>query len=546
PGSAAYNMPYALRLRGALDEAALERSLTEVVGRHEALRTRFPSVDGEPAQVIDPAGPVPLDIVELGHLAEAEREAALRALATAEARRPFDLAAGPLLRGTLARLGPEEHAVLFTLHHVVSDGWSMGVLVREVSELYGAFSRGEPSPLPALPVQYADFAAWQRKWLVGEVLDEQLAWWRERLAGAPPLLEIPTDRPRPTRPSDRGGSVPFTLGEEATGALGALARREGATLFMTLLAGWQLLLARYSGQDDVSVGTPIAGRTRLETEGLIGFFVNTLVLRADLSGDPTFRELLGRVRETTLGAYQHQDIPFERLVEELAPERSLSHAPLFQAMFILQNNTWEALRLGSLDAEALPGGDETAKFDLTLGIAETGDRLAGALSYRADLFDAATAERMTEHLRVLLEVVAAEPDAPLAGVSLVSEAERAALLGSPPAVFPADAPLHDLFAARAARTPGAPALTFEGETLTYAELDRRAEQLAARLAGRGVGTESVVGLCAERSLEMVIALLGILKSGGAYLPLDPENPAARLQYMLSHSGAHVLVAQERF
>ena len=543
PGSAAYHIPRVLRLRGGLDAGALERALTEIVRRHEALRTRFPVQDGEPSQVIEPAGPVSIPVQDLRELPADVREAEARRIAGEEARAPFDLAHGPLLRARLLRLADEEHALLFTLHHIVSDGWSTGLLVREVSELYGAFTEGRTPSLPELPVQYADYAAWQRAWLRDEVLEAQLDYWRTALAGAPPLLELPTDRPRPPVPGDRGASVSFALPEETLRAVQALSRREGATPFMTLLAAWQLLLARYSGQDDVSVGAPVAGRTRMETEGLIGFFVNTLVLRADLSGAPSFRELVGRVREATLGAHQHQDVPFEKLVEELAPERSMGHAPLFQVLFGLQNNAQETLRLGDLAAEPMASDAESAKFDLTLSLTETEDGLAGSLDYRAELWDAATMERMAAHFAALVQAACADPDAPAWRLEMVDDAERAVLLGSDPAVFPADAALHELFAAQAARTPEAPALTFGETTLAYGELDARANQLAHALRKRGVGPEVRVGLYVERSIETVVGLLGILKAGGAYVPMDVAYPADRIGFMLADSGVPVLLTQ---
>ncbi len=369
PESPAYNMPFALRLKGALDPALVERSLAEVVRRHETLRTVFPVVDGEPVQVVREEGDVRLPVTDLRALPEGEREDAVRRHAAEEALRPFDLAAGPLLRSSLLHTADEEWVLLFTLHHVVGDGWSMGVLAAEVSELYTALSEGRGPRLPELPVQYADYAVWQRSWLSGGVLEAQLAWWREQLAGAPPLLELPTDRPRGTLRGWEGRSVELALPGETGAALAALSRREGATLFMTLLAAWQLLLARWSGQDDVSVGTPIAGRTRKETEPLIGFFVNTLVLRTHLPRALTFRGLLRRVRETTLGAYQHQDVPFERLVEELAGERSLTHAPLFQVMLALHDDAGAELALGDAVVEAAPVEASTAKFDLRLSLA---------------------------------------------------------------------------------------------------------------------------------------------------------------------------------
>ena len=547
PGGAAYNIPFALRLRGALDAGILERAMAETVRRHEALRTRFATVDGEPVQVIDPAGPVRLSHADLAALPADARDARLRELAAEEALAPFDLGRGPLLRCTLVRMADDEHALLLTVHHAVFDGWSIGVLVRDVSTAYAALTEGRDARLPDLPIQYADFAAWQRGWLSGEVLDGHLAWWRGRLDGAPPLLELPTDRPRPKVASGRGASVPFALDGETTRALHALSQREGATLFMTMLAAWQLLLARYSGQDDVSVGSPVAGRSRLETEGLIGFFVNTLVLRTDLSGNPTFRALLDRVREATLGAYQHQDVPFERLVEELAPERSLSHTPLFQAMFGLHNQAGEALRLGGVQAERLQMGAESTQFDLSLSVFEAEGGMAGALTYRTDLFDADTMARTLDHFRALLRGVAADAERAVADYALLDDAERLQLAAwnATEQPYALDDSLHGLVEAQARRTPDAIAVQLEDETLTYAELDARANRLAHHLRGLGAGPETRVGVCAERSPELVVALLGVLKAGAAYVPIDPSYPADRVAYMLrgfrrprpAHAGA---------
>ncbi|MBV9108252.1 MAG: AMP-binding protein, partial [Gemmatimonadetes bacterium] len=544
PGSAAYNMPFALRLRGRLDADALQRSLTELARRHETLRTRFATVDDEPVQVIDPPAEVPLARADFAHLPREQADAALRELGAAEATRPFDLAAGPLMRCTLARLGDEEHALFFTLHHIVSDGWSMGILVREVSALYAAFSRGEPSPLADLAVQYADFAAWQRAWLSGDVLDAQLGWWRERLAGAPPVIDLPTDRPRTTAAGSRAGSFPLAVSEATTRRLRALTRQEGATLFMTLLAAWQLLLSKYAGQDDVTVGTPVAGRTRLETEGLIGFFVNTLVLRTDLSGDPTIRELLARVRETTLGAHQHQDVPFEKLVEELVPERSLRHTPLFQVMFALQNNAQEALQLGDLQAEGIGAANDLAKFDLMLGMTEQGERIAGTLSYRADLFDAATIERLAGHFSRLLDAIVEDADRRVSAIALVDGEERERLLAWSGAAETEPAKtIHALFAEQAARTPDAVAIVAGAESMTYAELDAASNRLAHHLRGLGVRAGVSVALCMERTLDLPIALLGILKAGGTYVPLDLGYPAERLAFMAGDAGVRVLLTQ---
>ncbi|MEW5930137.1 MAG: amino acid adenylation domain-containing protein, partial [Gemmatimonadota bacterium] len=427
PGSAAYNMPGALRLRGALDVAALRASLDALVERHETLRTTFSEAGDGPVQVVHPPAPAALPVLDLRGAPDAEAEA--ERLAGEEALRPFDLARGPLLRCALLRLAEDDHVLLFTLHHVVSDGWSMGVLTREVGALYAALSRGEEPRLPELPVQYADFAVWQRTRLSGETLEAQVAYWRERLRGAPPLLEVPLDHPRTADGSARAGVHRFALSAEATRSLRALARREGATLFMTLLAGWQALLARWAGQDEVVVGTPIAGRTRRETEGLIGFFVNLLALRADLSGDPAPAELLRRTREAALDAYAHQDLPFEKLVEELDVVRSLAHTPLFQATFALDRlEEGERLRLGGLAVEPFGGEDRVAKFDLELSFQEDEEALEGVLQYRAALFEAETVARMAAHLETLLEALAADPRRPLSRVPLLGGAERAQVL----------------------------------------------------------------------------------------------------------------------
>ncbi|HEX7240035.1 MAG TPA: AMP-binding protein, partial [Longimicrobiaceae bacterium] len=473
-----------------------------------------------------------------------EREA--ERLAEEDAMRPFDLARGPLLRSVLLRLGGDDHVLLFTLHHVVSDGWSMQVLVREVSALYGPFSRGEPSPLAELPVQYADFAVWQRAWLRGPVLETHLSYWKGRLADAPPLLEIPTDHPRGAGGGARAGSHAFTLPVGLSRGLRERARREGATLFMTLLAGWQGLLGRYAGEEDVVVGSPVAGRTRAETEGLIGFFANMLPLRADLGGDPTWRELLGRTRETALGAYDHQELSFERLVEELGVERSLAHTPVFQATFALSRpGEQERPSLGGLAVESFGGGARVAKFDLGLAMADGEATLAATLDYRVALFEAATIARLAGHLEAVLEALAAEPERRLSELPLLRGAERARVLEAWNATG-AEAPgacVHELFAEQARRTPDAPAVVGEGRTLTYGELERSANRLAHSLRRLGVGPEVCVGVCARRSPGMVAGLLGILKAGGVYVPLDPAYPAERLEFMAADSGADVLLVE---
>jgi len=550
PGLASYNIPAAVRLEGDLDVGALRRALTEMVRRHESLRTVFAESDGSPLQVILPASPVALEVTDLSGLDEEEREAEAGRLAAEEAQTPFDLSAGPLLRAGLVKVGEREHVFLLTMHHIVSDGWSLGVLIEEVGALYEAYVRGEESPLPELEVQYADYAAWQRGWLQGEVLDRQLSYWREQLGGAPPVLELPTDRPRPAVQSFRGATYEFTLGEELTAGLKGLSRSEGVTLFMTLLAGFQALLSRYTGQEDVSVGTPIAGRTRGEVERLIGFFVNTLVMRTDLSGDPTFVELLGRVREVALGGYAHQEVPFEKLVDELEVERSLSHAPLFQVMFVLQNTgsgkkgaEVSGLRMSGVEAE-----NHTSKFDLTLAMTEGREGLSATIQYSTELFDAGTIERLAGHLQALYEAAAADPGRRLSKLPILGEEERRRLLvefNDTRAEYPRGLCLHRLFEEQAGRTPDAVAVVEGSRRLTYRELDERADRLAGHLRGRGVTAESRVGLLVERSAEMVAAMLAVLKAGGAYVPLDPEYPAERLAFMLEDSGAALLITQER-
>ncbi|HEX7243516.1 MAG TPA: amino acid adenylation domain-containing protein, partial [Longimicrobiaceae bacterium] len=547
PGTPAYNMPYALRVRGGLDAAVLERVLSEVVRRHESLRTVFRSGGGEPVQVVREAAPVPVRVVDLRALPEAEREARARRLVGEGARRSFDLASGPLLRAELFRLGDAEWALLFVVHHVVSDGWSMSLLVREVSALYGAFSRSEPSPLPELPVQYPDYALWQRERLAGEALEAQLAWWREQLRDAPPLLELPLDRPRTGMAGGPGASVAVELPADTARGLRALGRAAGATPFMTLLAGFQALLARWSG-DDVVVGTPIAGRSRTELEPLIGFFVNTLLVRTVFRGAESFAGVVGCVRETMLGAHAHQDVPFERVVEELHPDRSLRYTPFLQAVFALADPERRELSLGGAAMEPLEYDGGSAQFELVLSLAEDGERIGGSLVYRADLFDAATMERMAAHLRVLLEAVAAEPERPLGALALLDAAESEQLLARWSAAesrVPSDRCVHELFAEQATRTPDALALLSGGERVTYAELDRGSDRLAHALAARGVGPDVRVGICVERSPELVVGLLGILKAGGAYVPLDPGYPAERLAYMLADSAVPVLLVQER-
>ncbi|HEX8146261.1 MAG TPA: condensation domain-containing protein, partial [Pyrinomonadaceae bacterium] len=547
PGTPLYNVPAGVRLRGPLDVEALSRALSEVVRRHEALRTTFAEADGRPAQVIAEAGDFALPLEDLSGLSAEAREGEAARLLSEEARRPFDLRRGPLLRARLLRLSGQEHVVVLVMHHIISDGWSSGVLVGELSALYAAFSRGEGSPLAGLPVQYADYAVWQREHLAGETLDGQLSYWRERLAGVP-ILELPTERPRTAARTHAGATHSFKVPDAVGQRLKELSLREDVTLFMTMLAAFNVLLYRYSNQEDIAVGTPIAGRRLPELEGLIGFFVNTLVLRTDLSGDPSFRELLGRVREVTLGAYTHQDVPFERLVEELRPERSPRHQPLFQAAFALQNSPRETLELPGLAMSAETLKTELSKFDLTLGVAETESGLGVTLEYRTDLFDVAAVERMAGHFTTLLKGIAARPEERISSLPMLADAERRRLLvefNDTRTAYPSDLCVHQLFEEQAARTPEAVAVVFGREALTYAELNGRANRLARRLREHGVRPESRVGVCAERSADLVAALLAVLKAGGAYVPLDPSYPSERLAFMLEDAGVRVLLAQER-
>jgi amino acid adenylation domain-containing protein len=545
PGSAVYNIPVAWRLVGALDEAVLERALGEIVARHEALRTVFAEADDSPVQVIAPFGGFALPVEDLSGLGEADRQAAVRRRAGEEAARPFDLSAGPLFRAALLRLGAEDHVLLLTVHHIVSDGWSMGVLYGELSALYEAYLVGGASPLPDLPVQYADYAVWQRERLQGDLLERQLGYWKERLADAPALLELPTDHPRPAVQTYRGAHEQIELPLELLERLQALGRSESATLFMTLLASFQVLLSKYCGSEDIVVGSPIAGRTRKEVEGLIGFFVNTLVLRTDLSGDPSFREVLRRARETTLGGYDHQEVPFERLVAELSPERSLGHSPLFQVVFALQNAVERGVALPGVEVSEAGAELASAKFDLFLTARTSAQGLRVGVTYSTDLFERATVERMLGHLARVLEQVAADADVRLSRLELLGETERTRLLalGEGPAPEFPRATVDALFAQTAAGAPQAVALAWDGGRMTYAELDERANRLAHHLRRAGVAAGTRVGVCLERGPEMVVATLAALKAGGAYVPLDAAYPAERLAFMLADTAVPVLVTE---
>jgi amino acid adenylation domain-containing protein len=547
PHSPFYNIPAAVRLTGALDAAALRRALREIVRRHEALRTTFRATADGAVQVVHPApAEFDLPVHDLSARGRARADEEARRLARVEAETPFDLSRGLMLRAVLVRVAAEEHLLVLNLHHVAGDGWSIGVLFRELAALYEAFAAGRPSPLPPPPVQYADFAVWQREWLKEEVLEAQLAYWRARLAGAPAVLELPTDRARPAEQSYRGAVVGFEVPPALAARLRQAARREGATLFMVLLAGFDLLVHRLSGRDDVVVGSPIAGRVRREVEGLIGFFVNTMALRTDLSGDPTAAELIGRVREATLQAYAHQDLPFERVVEELQPERTLSRNPLFQVAFALQNVAMEPVDAPGLTLRLEHVDSGTSKFDMFLEMLEEGAGLRGNLEYATDLWEAETVERMVALFLRLLEALAGDPALPVGRAALLEAGEadaRVRAWNRTARPYPRDASIHAVFAARAAASPSSVALRWDGGEMTYGELDARANRLAHRLVRLGVTVDQPVALLAERSAELVVALLAILKSGGAYLPINPKYPRSRTALMLEDSGARVLVTE---
>jgi amino acid adenylation domain-containing protein/thioester reductase-like protein len=547
PGSPLYNLPEAVRLVGSLDAIALEYSFNEIVRRHEALRTTFQTVNDQPIQVIAPPAPLPLKSIDLTHLGKAEQEMEVQRLVNSEAQQPFDLAQGPLLRITLICLNNEEHVVLLTMHHIVSDGWSMAVLIRELRALYTAFSTGQPSPLAELSIQYADFAVWQCQWLQGEVLDRHLSYWRNQLSGDLPVLQLPSDRSRPRIQTFRGATHTFELPAGLTESLRALSQQAGTTLFMTVLAAFKTLLHRYTAQTDILVGSPIANRNRTEMEGLIGFFVNTLVLRSNLAGNPTFRELLSRVQQVTLAAYEHQDLPFEKLVEALQPERDLSYNPLFQVKFTLEASEESALQLPHLTLSFITSETTTAKLDLSLDIVETPSGLIGVVEYNTDLFDAVTIDRMVQHFCSLLAGIVEHPEQRLSELPLLTASEQYQLLvewNSTQTNYPQNECWHQRFEAQVQQTPNAIALIFKQQHLTYDQLNRRANQVAHYLQTQGVKPDTVVGLCVERSPAMMIGLLGILKAGGAYLPLDPTYPPERLAFMLADAQVPILLTTQ--
>ncbi|HEU5108069.1 MAG TPA: condensation domain-containing protein, partial [Micromonosporaceae bacterium] len=537
-----YLMRGADRLRGPLDVAALRHALNQVVARHEALRTSFPTRDGRPVQHVTADLRLPLPVTDLSALDPAARDRALAHALADDTTRPFDLTTGPLLRAELYRLDTDDHVLVLVMHHIVSDGWSMTVFFDELTHHYDA---DRPPPAP-LPIQYADYAQWQRRWLTGDVLDRQLDYWRQQLHDAPPLLELPSDRPRPAIQSYRGARLSFTLPADLTAALRHLARDHDATLFMVLTTALATLLHRYSGQTDLCIGTPVANRTRVETEPLIGYFANTLVLRVDATDDPTFTELLDRVRTTALGAYDHQDVPFERLVQELQPNRSLSHTPLFQVMFVLQNTPAAPPGIPGIDTTPIDLPSAYAKFDLWLSIKEGPEGLSGTVEYSTDLFEPATVRRMVDHLRVILAATAADPRQRIDRIPLLDPAERDHVLTalSRTTTTPTDTPtrlIHERVHDQARATPDLPAVTTGGDTLTYERLHRRANQLAHHLRALGAGPDDIVATYLPRSTELVTALLATLIAGAAYLPLDPDHPPHRTAHLLEDAGPAAIV-----
>lgn len=549
--SPAFNIPAAVTLRGPLDLKILGRCFDTVVERHESLRTVILRRDGDVVQKVLPPAPVDWHLVELDEADIDARRSTSDRLAREEAQRPFELTTGPLLRLTVHRLAPEEHVLVLVVHHIVSDAWSTELLVGEIVTLYGAFSQGRPSPLPELPIQYRDYAVWQRQWLgsSGAVIQRQLDYWRGQLDGAPPLVEIPTDRPRSGTQSSHGARFEIRWGAATAEGIRQLAQAHRATPYMVLLAAYAILLQRYSGQRDIVTGTLVAHRTRKEIEGLIGFFANTLVLRTDLSAAVTFDDAVECARQAALDAFAHQDIPFERLVEELNPERALGHNPLFQMMLVLLDDVREGFALDQLQIESREIEKGVANFDIYFSVMLGKREVTGWLDYNTDLYDESTVRRVFDHFRTLLDGVIAEPHARLADLPLLSAAERRQLIhtwNDTAVDYPAATTVLDLFDAQVERTPDAVAVVFEGESWSYADLQAHSNDLARRLRALGIGSETVVGVLMERSLELVAALYGILRAGGAYLPLDPGFPAERLRQVVAGAGAPVVVTQEAF
>jgi amino acid adenylation domain-containing protein len=542
-----YNICSALKIKGPLEVQKLREALEIIIDRHEILRTNVVTNDSGPVQVISPSIRLPFNVIGLRQLSAADRETEIQRLVRTESESAFDLSDGPLLRIKLLAVGEAEHVLLVTVHHLICDGWSIGVLLRELATLYHDLRSHRAASLPQLRIQYADYALWQRQRLSGPWFERQLEYWRTQMAGAAPMLDLPTDYPRPEKRSVKGAQESILLSANLSDSIGKLSRQESATLFMTLLAAFQTLLFRYSGQEDIVVGSPVAGRSMLETEDLIGAFVNTLALRADFAGKPSFREFLGRVRTTTLGAFSNQDVPFEKLVEELNPERKGNRTPLFQAMFAFQNSQTLEIAIDGLTLRPLKIPDAKAKFDLTLEAEEEADGLRLCFEYNSQLFRPETIRRMLGHFQNLLEAIVANPAQRVTDLSLLTDSERYQILNEwngNRLAFPEDTCIHALFEAQVERTPDAIAVELQGGQLTYRELNARANQLAHFLRKKGVGPDTLVGICVQRSLQMLVGMLGVLKAGGAYLPLDPTYPADRLAFMIEDAGLSVVVTQQ--
>ncbi|MGK7916466.1 MAG: condensation domain-containing protein, partial [Prochloraceae cyanobacterium] len=547
PGSPIYNISGAVEIQGLLNIAALEKSLNEIVRRHEICRTTFKVVDGEPKQVIASGLTLTLKQVDIRHVPQEQQQVEVTRLVLKEAQQPFDLSSGPLLRATLLQLNEVHYVLILTIHHIVFDAWSMTVLIRELGLLYEANSCGIMQTLPELPIQYADFAVWQRQYLQDEVLTTQLAYWKQKLGGNLPVLQLPTDRPRLPQPNFQGARQQLRLTKILTEALNNLSQQQGVTLFMTLLAAFKTLLYRYTGQEDLLVGTAIAGRNQPNLEPLIGCFVNTLVLRTDLSDNPTFLMLLERVRDVTLEAYTHQDLPFEKLVEELQPERDLSQSPLFQVGFAFYNAPLAEAQLSGLTLSSLSVDNNTAKLDLTLSFKENEEGLTGWLEYKTELFDAATITRILAYFQTLLEGIVANPQQRLHELPLLTTADYQQLLlewNDTQTDYPAEVCVHQLFEAQVERSPDAIALTFKDSTLTYQELNAQANQLANYLRSLGIGPEMRVGVYIERSPLIIVSILALFKAGGVYVPLDPTYPQERLTFMMEDAGLSLLLTQK--
>ena len=546
PDNPFYSKAAALRLKGPLHFKAFIETLRTIVQRHEILRTIFPSIDGRPCQVIQPVQSLNISIVDLDDLSEPEQETELYKLIVAQSRKPFDVEREPLLRLMLLRISKSDHVLFFSLHHIISDAWSGGILIRELTSLYNAFSKDNPSPLPDLPVQYADFAIWQRKRMQDNLLESELAYWKQHLAGPLPILKLPTDHARPAIQTVNSSEFRLEISRQLTESLSSFSRAEGVTLFMTLLASFKALIYRYTGEKDLLVGTPITNRSQSELEGLIGMFVNTLVLRTGLTRDTTFKELLGRVREVALGAYAHQELPFEKIVEELNPARSLSHTPVCQVWFVFQDAPLPVLEMSGLSLTPIEIHNKATRFELILDLVQSPAGIEGCFEYHTDLFDRETMKRMVEHYRILLEGICAYPNKKLSELDMLTADERHQILNEFNAravAYDRNALIGEWFSQQAEQTPNAVALEFESQQLSYKELNRRANQLARFLNRNGVEPDVRVGVRVGRGLNLVVGLLGVLKAGGAYVPLDPSYPKERLDFMLADSNASVLLTE---